>query len=106
MDWPNLTEADANRLTEAIDLGEEAKWKLKIFRSGLIPLEDRWLQEAAHTAFDLFSDRERQVFSLRCRTHSFPLIASHLGISVSSVKTYWRRALSKCSRLWESSIHL
>ena len=104
VEWPNLTNADTDRLIQAADLGEDFRWKLEIFRSGLISTEHRWLQQCAHTAYDTFSLREKQVFKRRCKTISFPLIAEELCISTSSAKTYWRRALGKCEKLWKSSI--
>jgi len=104
MDWPNLTDTDQERLEEAIDLGEEFREKLLIFRSGLIDQKYRWLQLEAHKIYDSLSVRELEVFKMRTRQHTFPQIASALEISVSSAKTYWRRSLAKCSKGWESSI--
>ena len=103
MDWPNLTNRDAERLEEAIDQAEEYKRKLAIFRSGLIPSELRWLQLAAHETYDSLSPRELEVFKMRTRQHTFPVIAHALNISVSSAKTYWRRSLAKCAQMWKSS---
>ena len=102
-DWPLLTDADQERLEEAITLSESFKWKLNVFTSGLLPEKDRWLQKAAHRAYDSLSKRELQVFKLRCKLITFPLIADQLDISTSSAKTYWRRSLAKCMALWESS---
>mgnify|MGYP003135030313 CR=1 FL=1 len=103
MDWPNLTDRDAERLEDAIDLAEEYKVKLAVFRSGLIPPEHRWLQLAAHETYDSLSSREREVFIMRTKKHTFPIIAQALDISVSSAKTYWRRSLAKCSQRWKST---
>jgi len=103
MDWPNLTDRDTERLGEAIDQAEEYKRKLAIFRSGLIPPELRWLQLAAHETYDSLSPRELEVFKMRTKQHTFPVIAQVLDISVSSAKTYWRRSLAKCSVMWKSS---
>ena len=102
-DWPLLTDADQERLEEAITLSESFKWKLNVFTSGLIDKENRWLQLAAHKAYDSLSKRDLQVFKLRCKLITFPLIAEQLNISTSSAKTYWRRSLAKCMALWESS---
>ena len=104
MDWPNLTDTDQERLEDAIDLGEEFRTKLMIFRSGLIDPEYRWLQLEAHKIYDSLSVRELEVFKMRTKQHTFPQIASALEISVSSAKTYWRRSLAKCSKGWKSSI--
>ena len=104
MDWPNLTDSDQERLEEAIDLGEEFRKKLLVFRSGLIDSKYRWLQLEAHKIYDSLSVRELEVFKMRTRQHTFPQIANALEISVSSAKTYWRRSLAKCSKGWKSSI--
>tara|TARA_R110002020_G_scaffold177887_1_gene370651 strand:+ start:2323 stop:2667 length:345 start_codon:yes stop_codon:yes gene_type:complete len=102
-EFPLLTDADQERLEDAITLSTSFRFKLNIFNSGLIPPEKRWLQYAAHKAYDNLSDRELQVFKLRCKMITFPLIGEQLDISTSSAKTYWRRALMKCAVLWESS---
>ncbi len=98
MDWPIVTDADYERLIESIDLGDEMFQKLAIFRSGLIAPEMRQWQLAAHEAYDTLSKRELEVFKMRLKSHSFPIIADALEISESSAKTYWRRAIKKC---WE-----
>jgi len=103
MDWPNLTDRDAERLEDSINQAEEYTRKLGIFRSGLIPPELRWLQLAAHETYDSLSPRELEVFIMRTKQHTFPTIASALDISVSSAKTYWRRSLAKCAQRWKSS---
>ena len=103
MDWPNLTDRDAERLEDSIDQAEEYTRKLGIFRSGLISPELRWLQLAAHETYDSLSPRELEVFIMRTKQHTFPVIASALEISVSSAKTYWRRSLAKCAVMWKSS---
>ena len=102
-EFPLLTDADQQILEDAINQSSAFRWKLNVFNSGLIPTKDRWLQFAAHKAYDNLSERERQVFNLRCKMISFPLIGEQLTISTSSAKTYWRRALAKCAVLWESS---
>jgi DNA-binding CsgD family transcriptional regulator len=102
-EFPLLTDKDQERLEDAITLSTAFRFKLNIFNSGLIPPEERWLQHAAHRAYDNLSERELQVFKLRCKMLTFPLIGEQLGISTSSAKTYWRRALMKCAILWESS---
>ncbi len=102
-EFPLLTDADQDRLEDAITLSSSFRFKLNIFNSGLIPKDQRWLQFAAHKAFDTLSERELQVFKLRCKMLSFPLIGEQLKVSTSSAKTYWRRALMKCAILWESS---
>ena len=102
-EFPLLTDADQERLESAITLSTSFRFKLNIFNSGLIPPEKRWLQHAAHRAYDNLSMRELQVFKLRCKMISFPLIGEQLRISTSSAKTYWRRALMKGAVLWESS---
>jgi DNA-binding CsgD family transcriptional regulator len=102
-EFPLLTDKDQERLEDAITLSTSFRFKLNIFVSGLIPPDKRWLQRSAHLAYDSLSDREIQVFQLRCKMLSFPLIAEQLNISTSSAKTYWRRALLKCAELWESS---
>ena len=102
-EFPLLTDADQERLEDAITLSTSFRFKLNIFNSGLIPPEQRWLQHAAHRAYDNLSQRELQVFKLRCKMLTFPLIGEQLAISTSSAKTYWRRALMKCAELWESS---
>ena len=100
MDWPIITEKDYVRLIESIDLGDEFFRKLAIFRSGLIEPELRHWQLSAHEAYDSLSQRELQVFKMRLKSHSFPLIADNLEISESSAKTYWRRAIRKCWALY------
>ena len=78
MDWPIITEADYERLIESIDLGDEFFRKLAIFRSGLIEPHIRNWQLSAHEAYDKLSERELQVFKMRLKSHSFPLIAENL----------------------------
>tara|TARA_S200002703_G_scaffold139483_1_gene130177 strand:+ start:30 stop:335 length:306 start_codon:yes stop_codon:yes gene_type:complete len=95
-DWEMLTDKDTQRLTDSRDLRSEFVKKLHIFETGLIDPEDRKWQLKAHEAYDTFSERERQVFKLRLNLMTFPHIAQGLDISVSSAKTYWRRALMKC----------
>ena len=102
-EFPLLTDKDQERLEDAITLSTSFRFKLNIFNSGLIPPDQRWLQYSAHKAFDSLSVRELQVFKLRCKMITFPLIGEQLSISTSSAKTYWRRALMKCADLWESS---
>ena len=102
-EFPLLTDTDQERLESAITLSTSFRFKLNIFNSGLIPPDQRWLQKAAHKAYDNLSERELQVFKLRCKMITFPLIGEQLAISTSSAKTYWRRALMKCADLWESS---
>ena len=80
MDWPNLTDRDAERLEDSINQAEEYKQKLGIFRSGLIPPELRWLQLAAHETYDSLSPRELEVFIMRTKQHTFPIIAHALDI--------------------------
>lgn len=101
MDWPIITEADYERLIESIDLGDEYFRKLTIFRSGLIEPSMRHWQLSAHEAYDSLSERELQVFKMRLKSHSFPLIAEVLEISESSAKTYWRRGIRKCWGLFD-----
>ncbi len=96
-EWHNLSDADAALLEDAIDQSEEYMKKLAIFRSGLIPPDQRWLQINAHEIYDKLSTRELAVFEMRTLQHTFPVIAQALGVSVSSAKTYWRRCLAKCS---------
>ena len=103
-EWHNLSDTDANILEDAIVQSEEFAAKLAIFRSGLIPPEERWLQINAHTIYDKLSEREREVFNMRTLKHTFPVIADALDISVSSAKTYWRRCLSKCEKMFVSPI--
>lgn len=96
-EWHNLSDADAALLEDAINQSEEYMKKLAIFRSGLIPPDQRWLQTNAHEIYDKLSTRELAVFEMRTLQHTFPVIAEALGISVSSAKTYWRRCLAKCT---------
>ena len=96
MDWYNITDLENDRLLSAIDHAEEAAMKLHIFRTGLIPEHLRKYQQAGNMAYDILSEREMQVFSCRLIGQTFPQIAEALEISVSSVKTYWRRAIAKC----------
>jgi DNA-binding NarL/FixJ family response regulator len=93
--WHNLTDADADRLIEAIDQADEYLQKMIVFRTGLIPKHLRWLQTSAHEFYDLLSPRELQVFQLRIRKHTFPEIAQVVGVTESSCKVYWRRTLNK-----------
>jgi DNA-directed RNA polymerase specialized sigma24 family protein len=102
-EWHNLSDADANILEDAIVQSEEFAAKLAIFRSGLIPPEDRWLQLNAHDIYDNLSEREKSVFKMRTLQHTFPAIAENLDISVSSAKTYWRRCLAKCNKAFMST---
>ena len=97
-EWHNLSDADATLLEDAIIQSEEFAEKLAIFRSGLIPPEQRLLQLTAHEIYDKLSMRELEVFKMRTLKHTFPVIAEALDISVSSAKTYWRRCLAKCSK--------
>ncbi len=101
-EWHNLSDADATLLEDAIVQSEEFAAKLAIFRSGLIPPEQRWLQINAHDIYDKLSVRELEVFKLRTCQHTFPVIAEALKISVSSAKTYWRRCLGKCTKAFMS----
>ena len=101
-EWHNLSDADATILEDAIVQSEEFAAKLAVFRSGLIPPEERWLQLNAHTIYDKLSEREREVFNMRTLKHTFPVIADALDISVSSAKTYWRRCLAKCEKMFVS----
>lgn len=100
MEW--ITEEHMKPIGEAIDLAEDFSEKMSVFRSGLIDRDLRWYQLAAHRAYDLLSSREKEVFMMRLRNHSFPLIADQLGVSVSSAKTYWRRCIKKCGILFNS----
>jgi DNA-binding NarL/FixJ family response regulator len=102
--WTTLTDADADRLIDAIDLANEFTIKLAIFRSGLIPPELRWLQSKAHEFYDDFSEQELKVFKMRCQKHTYPIIATELGISESSCKVYWSRSLKKIKRVIEKGI--
>ena len=101
-EWHNLSDADATILEDAIVQSEEFAAKLAVFRSGLIPPEERWLQLNAHTIYDKLSEREIEVFNMRTLKHTFPVIADALDISVSSAKTYWRRCLAKCEKMFVS----
>jgi DNA-binding NarL/FixJ family response regulator len=102
--WTTLTDADADRLINAIDQADEYLTKLAIFRSGLIPPELRWLQYSAHEFYDAFSEQELKVFKMRCQKHTYPIIATELGISESSCKVYWARSLKKIRRVIETGI--
>ena len=102
-EWHNLSDADAALLEDAITQSEEYAQKLAIFQSGLIEPELRWLQLGAHDIYDQLSEREKTVFNMRLQKHTFPLIAEVLEISVSSAKTYWRRCMAKCAKLFMSS---
>jgi DNA-binding NarL/FixJ family response regulator len=101
--WHNLTDADADRLIEAIDQADEYLQKMIAFRTGLIPPHLRWLQTSAHQFYDLLSPRELQVFQLRIRKHTFPEIAQVVGVTESSCKVYWRRTLNKITNVIEQS---
>ena len=96
MDWYSNTDLENDRLLDAIDHAEDASMKLHIFRTGLIPEHLRKYQKAGNMAYDILSEREMQVFSCRLIGQWFPQIAEAVGVSVSSVKTYWRRAIAKC----------
>tara|TARA_R100001594_G_scaffold40078_2_gene71924 strand:- start:2968 stop:3300 length:333 start_codon:yes stop_codon:yes gene_type:complete len=97
--WHNITDEDNDRLLNAIEHQDAVLQKLIVFRSGLIPKELRWLQLSAHKFYDLMSDRELQVFKMRIRSHTFPEIASVVGVTESSCKEYWRRTLKKISNV-------
>ena len=101
MDWPIITEDDYERLIESIDLGDEFFRKLCVFRSGLIEPSMRHWQLSAHKAYDSLSERELQVFKMRLKQHTFPMIAEALEISESPAKTYWRRSVRKCWALFD-----
>jgi FixJ family two-component response regulator len=103
MDWVELTDADAERLVSAITRAKDYAEKMAIFQSGFIAPEMRWLQTSAHELYDELSPREREVFNMRIKQHTFPIIANALGISESSAKTYWLRTMAKCSKLFMSS---
>ena len=96
MDWYSITDLENDRLLDAIAHAEDASMKLHIFRTGLIPEHLRKYQKAGNMAYDILSKREMQVFSCRLVGQTFPQIAEAIGVSVSSVKTYWRRAIVKC----------
>ena len=96
MDWYSITDLENDRLLDAIDHAEDASMKLHIFRTGLIPERLRKYQKAGNMAYDILSEREMQVFSCRLVGQTFPQIAEAINVSVSSVKTYWRRAIAKC----------
>jgi len=102
--WTTLTDADADRLIDAIDQADEFSTKMAIFRSGLIPQELRWLQLAAHEFYDSFSEQELKVFKMKVQKHTYPIIADELGISESSCKVYWARSLKKIKRVIETGI--
>ena len=99
--WINLTDADSDKLIDAMEQADEYLQKLAIFRSGLIEPELRWLQTAAHEFYDSFSDRELTVFKMRCQHQTNPVIAEKLGISESSCKVYWSRSLTKITTVIE-----
>lgn len=103
-EWHNLTDADTKLLEDAITQSDQYKQWMRIFQASMIPPELRWIQLGAHNIYDQLSPRELSVFKKRTSQHSFPVIAEALGISVSSAKTYWRRALSKCQVLLMSPI--
>jgi DNA-binding CsgD family transcriptional regulator len=100
MDW--ITEESLETLAESVELANDFSEKMTAFRSGLIAKDLRWYQLAAHRAYDQLSSREKEVFMMRLRNHSFPLIAEQIGVSVSSAKTYWRRCIKKCGVLFNS----
>lgn len=100
--WHTITDADADRLLDAIDQADEFVNKMIIFRAGLIAPELRWLQLSAHHFYDLLSPRELQVFKLRCRDYTFPEIAEVVGVTDSSCKEYWRRTLIKIRNVIDS----
>jgi len=100
--WTILTDADTDRLIDAIDQADEYIQKMIAFRSGLIPSELRWLQLAAHEFYDSFSPRELEVFKMRCQKHTYPIIADELGISEGSCKIYWARSIKKIKRVIDS----
>ena len=102
MKWHELTDVDADRLINAITRSKEFAAKMAVFQSGFIAHELRWLQLSAHELYDKLSDRERQVFAMRIKQHTFPIIADILEISESTAKTYWRRTLAKCANLFLS----
>ena len=102
--WHTITDADADRLLDAMDQADEYVQKMLVFRSGLIPPPLRWLQLSAHQFYDLLSPRELQVFILRCRNHTFPEIAEVVGVTDSSCKEYWRRTLIKIRDVIDSGI--
>lgn len=100
--WHTITDADAERLLDAMDQADEYVQKMLVFRSGLIPPPLRWLQLSAHQFYDLLSPRELQVFKLRCLDHTFPEIAEVVGVTDSSCKEYWRRTLIKIRHVIDS----
>jgi len=103
MSWVELTDEDAERLVRAATRADDYAMKMAIFQSAFIAPEFRWLQTSAHDLYDQLSPRERQVFNMRIKQHTFPIIADALGISESSAKTYWLRTMAKCSKLFMSS---
>ena len=105
MDFQLLTDKDYERLIESMELRDEFFQKLAVFRSGLIDSSLRHWQLKAHKAYDTLSVRELEVFKMRLKSHTFPMIASSLGISDSSAKTYWRRALKKCWDLFPNDVN-
>ena len=102
--WHTITDADADRLLDAMDQADEYVQKMLVFRSGLIPPPLRWLQLSAHQFYDLLSPRELHVFKLRCLDHTCPEIAEVVGVTESSCKVYWTRTITKIHNVIDEPI--
>ena len=93
----NITDADLTRLENSILLGEEFSEKFSLFRHGFIPPEIRRFQFAAYAVYDVCSKRQREVFILKLKHHTFKEIGESLGIGTSTAKIHWYRVLKKMS---------
>jgi|TARA_Y100000296_G_C4956240_1_gene148726 DNA-binding CsgD family transcriptional regulator len=93
----HITDADLARLENAVILADEFSEKFSLFRHGFIPPEMRRFQFAAYAVYDVCSMRQREVFMLKLKQHTFKEIGEALGIGTSTAKVHWYRVLRKVS---------
>tara|TARA_Y100000310_G_scaffold327409_1_gene393736 strand:+ start:177 stop:482 length:306 start_codon:yes stop_codon:yes gene_type:complete len=91
-----LSDADGQRLVDAIDLAGGFHNKTRALINGLL-FDDEYENffNAGRRWAARLSKRESDVVIMKLRGMSFYRIADILGLHPSSTKTYWRRAMGK-----------
>jgi DNA-binding NarL/FixJ family response regulator len=91
-----LSDADGQRLVDAIDLAGGFHDKTRALINGLLFDDEceNFFNAGRRWAARL-SKRESDVVIMKLRGLSFYRIADILGLHPSSTKTYWRRAMGK-----------
>ena len=91
-----LSDADGQRLVDAIDLAGGFHSKTRALINGLL-FDDEYENffNAGRRWSARLSKRESDVVIMKLRGLSFYRIADILGLHPSSTKTYWRRAMGK-----------